>query len=106
MSADDTSIDRRSVLETAGVAVGGVFGAAVTTGPVAADCTETYSGNGDSTVYDDCGSDPIGTVPESERGCIVDSCEGFEETYYYVEWDSASPDGWVAESDLLVRQEA
>lgn len=91
---------RRQVLSTIGGVLGatGIFGLSGTAAALRASTTW-----GGADVHDACGGNKIGHISGDERGDVLDSCDGPDgRTWYYVDWDDASPDGWCRNGGVAV----
>lgn len=102
MSNDGRQFDRRSVLKTTGAAL-----AAAVAGTGVASAELRASAIQDPTdVYDSCDGYVKGDVPYGSEGPATNSCTDSDgNNWYYVEWDSASPDGWAMEGRDIVLYE-
>ena len=87
---------RRQLLTT----IGGILGGAGVVGLSGTATAQLRAGTawGGADVHDFCGGNKIGHISGDERGDVLDSCDGPDgRTWYYVDWDDASPDGWARE---------
>lgn len=91
-------VTRREAL----VAVGGAVGAtAVAAGSASASNLRVGTVYGGADVHDACAGDKIGEV-HNGFGDVVATCTDLDgNTWYDVEWDDASPDGWCMGGDVV-----
>ena len=101
MSSEVPAVSRRTAIRTAGGAIGAAVVVGLSGTAAALRACPAYDG---ADVHDDCAGTKIGEVSGDECGDVLDSCEGPDGgTWYYVDWDDASPDGWCEEGeDVLV----
>ncbi|WP_135852127.1 hypothetical protein [Halorussus salinus] len=109
MFHDSGAETRRTVLRSIGGALGVASlagsASAVTTDSVSSgQCVYADGSNGAALVFSECGGteeDLVGRVQNYEEGRVEKLCETLDGSVWaYVVWDSASPDGWVAEEQL------
>lgn len=94
---------RRNVLKSAakaGVGAGAVLTAGAGAVSAMPECAVASGDDGDATVYENCGTDPVAEVPNGEtavtrRVCIDD--DGNQ--VLYLVWDGDWTDGWVYASE-------
>jgi hypothetical protein len=101
--AGNAGRSRRNVLKS--VAKAGVGASILLTGGSSAvaampECAVADGDDGDATVYENCGTDPVAEVPNGEtavtrRVCIDD--DGNQ--VLYLVWDGDWPNGWVYASE-------
>lgn len=91
---------RRSILKTAGGMsfIAGAITLGAGTSTAIPPCAVADGDDGDVTVYENCGTDPIAEVPNGETGDVTEACwkdDQDGEQYLYVVWDEDWTDGWV-----------